>query len=166
MGTWIKIIMLVAVLSAIGGVTFAGYTFVNGLVQQVATLKADNSTLTANNVTLTNAVAEQQKTIAAIEEDVRLKDEVLMTTLDDFASAREQVTVLKDKLSEHDLGYLAANKPNLVENIVNNATENINRCFEIATGSPLTASEIGATLRSQINTECPELANPNFKDIK
>jgi hypothetical protein len=37
-----------------------------------------------------------------------------------------------------------------------------NRCIEIATGSPLTESEINATKKSQINGECPSLANPNY----
>ena len=33
------------------------------------------------------------------------------------------VDVLRDKLSEHDLGYLAENKPGLIEKIINKDIE-------------------------------------------
>ena len=36
------------------------------------------------------------------------------------------------------------------------------RCFEIAQGSPLTEEELNATKKSQINAECPNIANPNY----
>ena len=53
-------------------------------------------------------------------------------------------------------------KPNLVENIINNATDDVNRCFEILSGSPLTLEEIDATKQSEINASCPAIANPNY----
>jgi len=34
--------------------------------------------------------------------------------------------------------------------------------MEIASGSPLTEEELAATKKSQTNTECPRLANPNY----
>ena len=40
--------------------------------------------------------------------------------------------------------------------------DNANRCMEIASGSPLTEEELAATKKSQTNTECPRLANPNY----
>ena len=36
------------------------------------------------------------------------------------------------------------------------------RCVEISSGSPLTESEINATKKSEINRECPSIANPNY----
>jgi len=36
------------------------------------------------------------------------------------------------------------------------------RCVEIAMGSPLTEKEKNATKKSEINAECPSLANPNY----
>ena len=65
-------------------------------------------------------------------------------------------------MQRHDLGQLAYNKPGLVVKIINKASDNANRCVEIATGSPLTEDEINATKKSQINAECPRLANPNY----
>ena len=70
--------------------------------------------------------------------------------------------VLIKKLSEHDFGQLAEARPTLVVKIVNKVSVNANRCMEIASGSPLTESELAATKKSQTNTECPRLANPNY----
>ena len=44
-----------------------------------------------------------------------------------------------------------------------NAIERAKRCVEIASGAPLTEAEINATKKSEINPECPALANPNYE---
>ena len=80
-----------------------------------------------------------------------------------FAVAESRVEALEEKLSEHELDFLAASKPGLVENIIDKASNNVLRCLEIASGSPLTEDEINATKRSEINSECPDLANPNYR---
>ena len=80
-----------------------------------------------------------------------------------FAEAENRVEALEEKLSEHELDFLAASKPGLVENIIDKASNNVLRCLEIASGSPLTEDEINATKRSEINSECPDLANPNYR---
>ncbi len=36
------------------------------------------------------------------------------------------------------------------------------RCVEIAMGSPLTDKEKNATKKSEINSECPSIANPKY----
>ena len=80
-----------------------------------------------------------------------------------FAEAESRVEALEKKLTEHELDFLAASKPGLVENIIDKASNNVLRCLEIASGSPLTEDEINATKRSEINSECPDLANPNYR---
>ena len=50
----------------------------------------------------------------------------------------------------------------VIEKIINNATDNSQRCFEILTGSPLTEKEKNASKKSEINPECPSIANPNY----
>jgi chromosome segregation ATPase len=80
-----------------------------------------------------------------------------------FAVAESRVEALEEKLSEHELDFLAASRPGLVENIIDKASNNVLRCLEIASGSPLTEDEINATKRSEINSECPDLANPNYR---
>jgi hypothetical protein len=54
------------------------------------------------------------------------------------------------------------NRPESVERVINRASDNALRCVEIAMGAPLTEKEINAVLPSEINSECPSLANPNY----
>lgn len=80
-----------------------------------------------------------------------------------FNQASQRVDNLERKLAESDINYLASRRPGLVENVVDKATVNVLRCLEIASGSPLTEDEINATKPSKINSECPDLANPNYR---
>ena len=80
----------------------------------------------------------------------------------EFDNAQKRVDTLEEKLSEHDLGQLAQARPGLVEKIINDASNEVGRCMEILSGSPLTEKEINATKPSKINSECPDIANPNY----
>jgi hypothetical protein len=161
--SWIKYVAIAALLMTISGVIYAGYSYVGNLQSEVIRLTFDISTLESNILQLTQGIAEQQDTIASLIQDIELQANIIRDTNTQFQIARGQVDALRDRLSDHELGSLAYQKPKLVENIVNNATKNVGRCFEIATGSPLTEAEKSATLTSQTNNECPELANPNRK---
>jgi hypothetical protein len=119
-------------------------------------------TLTIENTQLETAVQENEKTIDTLLTDVEaIRTERNMLD-NQFRLAQAQVELLKNKLSKHDLEYLASKKPQLVENIINGATNDVNRCFEILSGSPLTLEEIDATKKSDINTSCSNIANPNY----
>ena len=54
-------------------------------------------------------------------------------------------------------------RPEVLERAVNRGTANALRCLEIASGAPFTAAELAATKPSEINRECPSIANPNYK---
>lgn len=158
-----KGLAILAVVGFVGGTVWAGYKYVKDLQIENVRLAGENSTLVANNAQLEQGIVEQQRTIAGIHEDLSRQQQILTDTLSNFAASRNRVRALEAQFAKHNIGFLAANKPRLVENIINNATNEINRCFEIASGAPLTQEEINATLPSQINSECPELANPNFR---
>ena len=64
-------------------------------------------------------------------------------------------------MGRHELDILAANKPGLVGKIINKASDNALRCFEIITGAPLTPKEVEASKPSQYNAECPTI-HPNY----
>ena len=88
---------------------------------------------------------------------------------DEFGKFRRDYEILQEKFNKRsinfgtrDIGKLAEVKPTLIERVINNATKNALRCFEIASGSPLTHDELGARKKSQINPECPSIANPNY----
>ena len=79
------------------------------------------------------------------------------------------VDALKDKFNKvnssgkkRDLGNLAKSKPKLMTKVFNKATKNALRCTEIAMGAPLTEKEKNATKKSEINPECPTIANPSY----
>lgn len=151
--------MALAVVSAV----YAGYTYVTNLQQENVRLERDKAKLESNVEQLKTALETQTETISALERDYARSQELQQQTFQEFQGARDRVTSLEKRLEEHELGFLAANRPGLVENVINKASDNIARCFEIASGSPLTQAELNATLPSQINRECPELANPNYR---
>lgn len=159
---WFRLIAAGAVLLAVGGTIYAGYRYVDNLHEENQTLIANNATLEANNAQLEQSIIDQQAAIASLQSDITLIGEVQRETFEDFEAARDRVRDLEDRLGRHELGFLASQRPGLVENIINDATDEVGRCFEIATGAPLTQQEIDATLPSEINSECPDIANPSF----
>ncbi len=59
-----------------------------------------------------------------------------------------------------DFGKVAKEKPKVIERIINKGSDNALRCLEIAMGAELTDKEKAATKKSEINRECPSIANP------
>ena len=67
---------------------------------------------------------------------------------------------------DRDIGKLAIERTKSIERIINKGGENAARCIELASGAEHTEEELKATLKSQINPECPALANPNYVPYK
>ena len=53
----------------------------------------------------------------------------------------------------------------MVEKIVDKGSDDMLRCLEIISGSPLTEEELNAKVKSKANTQCPDLANPNYIQV-
>lgn len=149
--TYIKIGAFVVLASAIAG----AYWYFKWSQDEMAQLRE-------NNLTLELAVKESEATVKALRDSMQEAVARFNATNQAFQSARKDTVRLRDKLGKHELGALAERKPGLVQNIVNKGTADVQRCFEILSGSPLTESERAATKRSEINTSCPETANPNY----
>ena len=147
----VKIILFFLIVSVAGG----GYVYVQKL-------QKDNAILKVNTTKLEGAVSQNEQVIKQQTKDF----EQVRTTLSAVQKQKDELQGDKDSLSKklqrHDLGQLAYNKPGLVVKIINKASNNANRCIALATGSPRTEDEIAATKKSQINGECPSLANPNY----
>lgn len=148
------------------GITLLGAT---GGVAYVYKLKADNAILKENQIKLEEAVNEQQQVIAQQKQDFESILQANKELNELNASLDKEVKALDDKFNKtnasgkkRDIGDLANAKPKLIEKIINRATDNANRCIEIAMGSPLTEKEINATKKSEINSECPSIANPSY----
>ena len=130
----------------------------------VMKLRSDNAILKANQMKLEEAVSSQKELIANQKKDFQ-------EILDANNKMKELVSVLKKDLDDldkrfnkknRDVGKLAIAKTESIERITNGASALAMRCVEIASGSPLTEDEKNATKKSQINSECPSIANPNY----
>ena len=130
----------------------------------VMKLRSDNVILKANQVKLESAVAEQQQVITKQKEDFK---EILAAN----QKMNELVGALKKDLDDldkrfnkknRDVGKLAIAKTESIERITNGASALATRCIEIASGAELTEEEKNATKKSEINRECPSIANPNY----
>jgi|SRR6056300_1018682 len=154
----IKIAMVLIMLAGAGGG-----------VMYVKTLKSDLATSEANNAKLLDSVANQKAVIAQQANDFKAilatnkaLEETNAILRKEFAALDERFNKINGKGEVRDIGKLAEEKAKLVERVINSASNKAMRCSEIAMGSPLTEKEINATKKSEINSECPSIANPNY----
>ena len=135
----------------------------------VMKLRSDNAILKANQIKLEEAVESQQEVIEQQKADF----ETIMAANKKLQDTRDilqrELQNLDDKFNKtnasgkkRDIGDLAVNRPESVERVINRASDNALRCVEIAMGAELTEEEINAVTPSEINSECPSLANPNY----
>ena len=149
----LRMIMTMVIVAGLAG----GVIYVNKL-------RSDNAILKANQLKLEASVESQKQVIAKQKEDFQA-----------IMKANKELGVLINNLKKdlqdldkrftkkkRDIGKLAIERTKAIERIINSASDKAARCIEIASGSPLTEQEINATLKSQINTECPSIANPNY----
>jgi uncharacterized coiled-coil protein SlyX len=155
---YIKIAMLVIMLGGLaGGVAY------------VMKLRADLAISEANNAKLESAVSDQKAVIEQQIKDVEAirsamaeqnaLNEKLNASIKDLSDKFNKVNASGEK---RDIGNLAEQKPKLMQRAINRGTKNALRCMEIAMGAELTEDEKNATKKSQINPECPDLANPSY----
>ena len=130
----------------------------------VMKLRSDNAILKANAVKKESAITEQKELITQQKEDFK---EILAAN----QKMNELVSVLKKDLENldkrfnkknRDVGKLAIAKTKSIERITNGASALATRCIEIASGAELTEEEKNATKKSEINSECPSIANPKY----
>ena len=145
-------------MGVVGGI---GYWYYNDTQEKLAILHE-------NNAKLEVAATVQKQAIDALEQNIIHAKEITKKTELQFAAARAQVDDLRDKfnktsalLGKRDIGTLAQAKPRVIAKIITRGTKNINRCFEIVSGSQLTEKEVNAEKPSQLNNSCPTIANPN-----
>jgi len=139
-------------------------TGIAGAGMYVMKLRADNATLKANQIKLESAVAEQTKVLEqqkkdfdAILESNKKLNVLINTFKKDLQDLDKRFTKKK-----RDIGKLAIERTKSVERVINSGSKNAARCIELASGAEHTEEELKATLKSQINPECPALANPNY----
>jgi hypothetical protein len=135
----------------------------------ISGLRADLAVSQENTRKMEQAVETQQALIArmqADQEEIRTINRELTTIMRDQDRDLDNLRDRFDRTAtgdKRDFGAAAAAKPGSLERAVNRGTVNAMRCLEIASGAPLTEAEKNATKPSEINRECPALANPNYR---
>ena len=139
---------------------------VAGAGAYVLKLRGDNAILKGNQVKMEQALETQTKFIEQQKKDFEaiLKANQEVNKL--VGTLKKDIDDLDKRLNKgtRDLGKTAMERPDAMERIVNKASDKALRCVEIAGGSPLTEAEKTATKKSEINSECPAIANPRYKE--
>ena len=130
----------------------------------VMKLRADNATLKANQIELEKGIEEQTQLIEQQKKDfdaIMESNKKLNVLINTFKKDLDELDKRFNK-GKRDIGKLAIERTNAVERIINKGSDNAARCVELASGAEHTEDELNATKKSQINPECPSLANPNY----
>lgn len=151
-----------ALIGGVIAVAVGGYIYVNGLQKDLAVAKENNVKL-EQSVESQKAVIEQMQKDFELQREINLKLDTQVKTLQkEYASLDDRFNKINSSGKKRDIGALAVDKSKAIERIINKGTANAQRCVEIAMGSPLTEKEKNATKKSEINPECPSIANPSY----
>jgi hypothetical protein len=138
---------LLLFIAALGAGAYWKY---NNMLDTIETLETSNTLLEVEVATTEQALEMLQDDYESIQiENTRINEA--------YAEIRRQNARLAERLSDSDLGLLAAERPDSIERLVNRGTINAGRCFEILSGSPLTEEELNAENAESFNRECPWL---------
>lgn len=114
----------------------AGYHFfklhsveskLNNAVAENSVLKQDVATAQANEAQLNGAITSLNSTIEMLERQRRVDQQKIDRLTNQFSLSRKQVGELRQLLSEHDLTYLALEKPGLIQNRINKGTDDVGK---------------------------------------
>ena len=149
----IKIVFVAMLISAIAGA---------GLY--VMKLRSDNAILKANQIELERSVESQKELLQKQKQDFEdiLESNKQLNKL--ISTLQKDLDDLDKRFNKgkRDVGKLALERAEAIERIINKGAENAARCIELASGAPHTEKELKATKNSEINPECPSLANPSY----
>lgn len=88
-------------------------------------LQKQNDILKSNQVKLEESITEQQEVIAMQKqsyEEILVANNELNDRVKELNSAKDE---LQKKLSEHDINFLAVEKPALIERIINKGSKDV-----------------------------------------
>ena len=145
-------------------ITILLITGIAGAGMYVMKLRADNATLKANQIQLEKGIEEQNKVLEQQKADfdaIMESNKKLNVLIQTFKQDLDELDKRFNK-KKRDIGKLAIERTEAIERIINKGSENAKRCVELASGAEHTEDELKATRKSQINPECPSLANPSY----
>jgi len=139
-------------------------TGIAGAGMYVMKLRADNATLKANQLKLETAIEDQTKLLEQQKADFKAimeSNKKLNVLVQTFKQDLNELDKRFNK-KKRDVGKLAIERTKSVERVINKGSKNAKRCVELASGAEHTEEELKATKKSEINPECPALANPSY----
>lgn len=150
---YIRLIFTVMIVAGIAG---AG--------MYVMKLRADNAILKANQIALEQSVTKQQELLEKQKADFKAITESNQQLNKLINTLKKDMDALDKRFNKgkRDVGKIGVEKPKVLERILNKGADNAARCIELASGAEHTEEELKATKKSQINPECPALANPSY----
>lgn len=144
---------IIVAIAVIAGVVF--YVKHNESVKEQ--LLAENAELQASINIYKDAIQTQEDTINYMEEQQRKRAQEFLRIESTFAKIRADNQEMSDKLADLDLSLTVAENPQAAEVIINDISNNMNRCFELLSGAPLKEEEKKAKNANEFNPECPWL---------
>lgn len=157
-GAVIKVVAVLIIVLVFAG----GAWYVTGL-------RADLAISEMNNQKLQEGIEAQQALMAQMQADISQIQTINQDLKQENDRQQAEVKALSNRFSQNargevrDFGALAAERPDSIQRAVNRGTVNAMRCLELASGAPHTEAELAAKTTSEINRECPTIANPNYQ---
>ena len=135
----LKIAIVLMVLAAAGG----GFVYVKGL-------QADLAVSEANNQKLLDIKDEQDAVIEQMKKDFAAINKAKAELETALANAEKDNKELASKFAKYDIALWGMEDPVATAKTINRAVRHVNRCMELASGSPVVADEF-------YNRQCREL---------
>ena len=137
-------------------------------LDSLTSIRADLAIAQQNSKKLEDGIKDQKAAMDQMQIENKQIREMNATLNTQIQLQNRDVQNLQDKFKtdakgkSRDFGAIATKNPGAIERAVNRGTQNATRCLEIASGSPLSEKERTATLKTDINPECPSIANPKY----
>ena len=128
----------------------------------VTGLRADLAVSEANAAKLQDGIKQQQDLMEQMRADIATIQKTNAELAAQNERQKKDVESLSKKFDKRDFGALAAEKPEVVEKLVNRGTVNVLRCLELASGAPLNEKEKSAKTPTEANRECPSLIDSDY----
>ena len=135
----LKIAIVLMVLAAAGG----GFVYVKGL-------QADLAVSEANNQKLLDIKDEQDAVIEQMKKDFAAINKAKAELETALANAEKDNKELASKFAKYDIALWGMEDPVATAKTINRAVRHVNRCMELASGSPVVVDDF-------YNRQCREL---------
>jgi predicted Holliday junction resolvase-like endonuclease len=132
-----------------------------GSLYYISNLKAQLVIERENVKKLELAVETQKQVIDQFKADVAQQQRINKDLQEASEKQRKDMDSLRKRFAIANLNKLAQINPKVVESKINRGSINAVRCFEIASGAPLTEREKNAKTAKDFNPECPSLWTGN-----